>query len=83
MEIYLQGKNVDELIIGGIMTNLCVRSAVSDAYDRDFRLTVVKDACVSDSASTDRFTFKDIRATRPEVDILTAAQVVKRLASSK
>ena len=52
------------------MTNLCVRSAVADAYDRDFKVTVVRDICVSDSASTDRFTFRDLKKTRPTVNIV-------------
>lgn len=67
---------IDELIICGIMTNLCVRSAVSDAYDRDFAINLVTDACVSDSNETDKFTFEDIKKTRPEVQLLTTAELL-------
>ena len=52
------------------MTNLCVRSAVADAYDRDLKVTVVKDVCVSDSPSTDRFTFRDLKKTRPSLNLV-------------
>jgi nicotinamidase-related amidase len=60
LEQILRKAKVDEIIVCGIMTNLCVRSAISDAYDRDFKITVIKDACVSDSNKTDEFTFDDL-----------------------
>lgn len=66
----------NELVIGGIMTNLCVRSAISDAYDRDYRIKVVSDACVSDSSEVDKFTFKDLKKTRPEVEFVKTKKVV-------
>lgn len=66
----------EELVIGGIMTNLCVRSAVSDAYDRDYRIRVVTDACVSDSSDASEFTFKDLKKTRPEVEFMKTKEVV-------
>jgi nicotinamidase-related amidase len=60
------------------MTNLCVRSAVSDAYDRDYHIKVVTDACVSDSTEVDRFTFKDLKKTRPEIDFVKARDVIAK-----
>jgi len=60
------------------MTNLCVRSAVSDAYDRGYRIRVVTDACVSDSADVDKFTFKDLKKTRPEVEFVKTKEVVTK-----
>ncbi|MEM3278209.1 MAG: isochorismatase family cysteine hydrolase [Thermoplasmata archaeon] len=79
LEEHLRQNHITELFICGIMTNLCVRSAVSDAYDRDFKIVLIKDACVSDSEATDKFTFKDIKMTRPEVDILTTSRAIKLL----
>ena len=68
----------DELVIGGIMTNLCVRSAVSDAYDRGYCINVVTDACVSDSPKVDRFTFVDLKKTRPSIKMTTTRDIVAR-----
>ena len=69
LERRLKRAKVDEVVIAGIMTNLCVRSAVADAYDREFRIAVASDACVSGSAATDRFTLRDLASTRPEIRI--------------
>jgi nicotinamidase-related amidase len=76
LEKILRDVNTDKLVVAGIMTNLCVRSAVSDAYDRDFRIQVVTDACESGSAETDEFTFKDLKETRPEIEFVTTKQAL-------
>ena len=62
----------DEVIICGILTNLCVRSCASDAYDRDFKVTIVEDCCISTDKKTHEFTLKDLKATRPEINIIKA-----------
>jgi ureidoacrylate peracid hydrolase len=79
LEEFLNQRYIDELFICGIMTNLCIRSAVSDAYDRDFKVILIKDACASDSDATDKFSFKDIKATRPEVEIISTSKAIKLL----
>ncbi|PIR04497.1 MAG: hypothetical protein COV59_00780 [Candidatus Magasanikbacteria bacterium CG11_big_fil_rev_8_21_14_0_20_39_34] len=58
---------VEEVVISGILANLCVRSTVQDAYDRDFDITVIKDCCASFDAQTQKFTFKDLHNTREEI----------------
>jgi nicotinamidase-related amidase len=78
LEKILKELTPDELVIVGIMTNLCVRSAVSDAYDRDYRIRVVTDACVSNSSEVDKFTFKDLKKTRPEIEFVKTKEIVAR-----
>lgn len=68
LENELEG--IDEIVVCGILTNLCVRSAVQDAYDRDLEIKVIKDCCVSFDEKTQEFTFKDLKATREEVEFL-------------
>ena len=63
-------KGVTKVVICGILTNLCVRSAVQDAYDRDLDITVIKDCCVSFDQKTQGFTFKDLKATREEINFI-------------
>ena len=75
LEQILKEVAADQLVVGGIMTNLCVRSLVSDAYDRGYRIKVVTDACVSDSAEVDRFTFKDLKKTRPEIEFVKTKEL--------
>lgn len=60
-------KGVEEVVVCGILTNLCVRSFVQDAYDRDFNLTVIKDCCVALDIEIQNFTFKDLKETRDEI----------------
>jgi nicotinamidase-related amidase len=61
-------KGVKEIVVSGILSNLCVRSTVQDAYDRDFKITVIKDCCASFDKKTQDFTFADLKFTRPEVE---------------
>lgn len=69
-------KGIEGLIVAGILTNLCVRSAVQDAYDRDFAITIVKDCCVAFDNETQEFTLKDLKDTRPEIEIVTLDEFI-------
>jgi nicotinamidase-related amidase len=73
LDSYLKDAGIDRLVVAGIMTNLCVRSTVSDAYDRGMLVTIVKDACASKSGRMDRFTLTDLKETRPEIKIVAAS----------
>ncbi|MDD2516028.1 MAG: cysteine hydrolase [Candidatus Gracilibacteria bacterium] len=61
---------IQEIIVGGILTNLCVRSLIQDAYDRDFVITVIKDCCITKSKEIQEFTFRDLRETRTEINFM-------------
>ena len=63
-------EDIEEIVIAGILTNLCVRSAIHDAFDRYFDLTVIKDCCVSFDETTQEFTFDDLESTREEIEFL-------------
>ncbi|RJO60094.1 cysteine hydrolase [candidate division WS5 bacterium] len=63
-------RGASEIVIAGILTNLCVRSAIQDAYDRGFKIKVIKDCCVSFDNKTQEFTFKDLKDTREEIEFL-------------
>lgn len=70
-------EDIKEVVIVGILSNLCVRSTIHDAYDRDYDITVIKDCCVSFDDQTQVFTFKDIKATRPEIEFLNLNDFIK------
>jgi len=70
-------KNMEEVVVSGILTNLCVRSFVNDAYDRDIPTKLISDCCVAFDKKTHDFTLKDIKATRPEVEILSLEEFIK------
>jgi ureidoacrylate peracid hydrolase len=67
-----------ELIITGILTNLCVRSLISDAYDKDYKITVIKDCCVAFSDELQEFTFKDLKNTRPEIEFYDTEEFLEK-----
>ncbi len=77
LEKTLKRLKADHLIIAGIMTNLCVRSIVADAWDREYKITVVKDCCLSDSEKTNKIVFQDIKNTRPDVELIGLNQFIK------
>jgi nicotinamidase-related amidase len=70
-------ERIDEIVIAGILTNLCVRSLAQDAYDRDFKITIIKDCCRAFDEETHNFTIKDLKATREEIEFLNLNEFVK------
>lgn len=73
-----QLEGVEEVVVCGILTNLCVRSFVEEAYDRDFEITVIKDCCVAFDNETQEFTFKDLKATREEIEFVNIKEFIKK-----
>jgi len=71
-------RGIKHLVVAGILTNLCVRSLVEEAYDRDFEITVIKDCCVAMDKKTQEFTFKDLKNTREEVQFLNLKDFIEK-----
>jgi len=71
-------KGIEEIIISGVLTNLCVRSLVQDAYDRDFGITIIKDCCTAFDDEIHEFTLKDLKSTREEIEILGLEEFMKQ-----
>lgn len=69
-------KGINKVVIAGVLTNLCVRSAVQDAYDRDFEVVVIKDCCKAFDIETHYFTIKDLKATRDEIKFLNLKEFI-------
>lgn len=68
LEKELEG--MKHVITCGILTNLCVRSFVEDAYDREFQITLIKDCCMAHTAEIHDFTLYDLAQTREEIDFV-------------
>jgi len=75
LEKELQG--IKHVIVCWILTNLCVRSFVQDAYDREFKITVIKDCCVAHTEEIQEFTFYDLAQTREEIDFTDLKEFVE------
>ncbi len=70
-------RGVEEIVICGILTNLCVRSLAEEAYDRDFQVIIIKDCCRALDTETHEFTIKDLQATRKEIKCLSLNEFLK------
>lgn len=70
-------KGVEEIVVAGILSNLCVRSLIHDAYDRDFGIVVIKNCCASFSQGIQDFTFEDLKATREEIEFVDLDDFIK------
>jgi nicotinamidase-related amidase len=47
LEPLLRGLDVRELVVCGVVTNLCVETTVRSAFMRDFPVTVLADCCAA------------------------------------
>lgn len=69
---------VKEVVVGGIMTNQCVRMFAEEAYDRELAITVIKDCCQTFDQATHDFTLRDLKSTRPEIAIASLEEFMKK-----
>jgi nicotinamidase-related amidase len=69
---------IKRVIVSGILTNLCVRSTISDAYDRGFEVVVIKDCCKAFDNKTHEFTISDLKSTREEVEFLNLKEFISK-----
>lgn len=51
LDLTLQGLKVNHLIITGVSSDACVLTTVHDAYFRNYEITVVKDACGTETSA--------------------------------
>lgn len=69
-------EGVERIVIGGILTNLCVRSLAEGAYDRDYEITIVSDCCLAFDDETHAFTLRDLKVTREGIEIMDLAELL-------
>lgn len=69
---------IGHIIVAGLLANLCVRSLVQDAYDRDLEITVIKDCSPAMSKETGEFTWKDLKETREEIEFIDLDKFIKK-----
>lgn len=61
LEERLQGLGVDQLIVCGVTTNVCVESTVRDAFFRDIRIVVPEDATAAVTPELHHGALEDFR----------------------
>lgn len=45
LDLMLKSLGIEHLIVGGVLTDVCVLSTVMDAYYRDYQVSLVEDMC--------------------------------------
>jgi nicotinamidase-related amidase len=69
-ELEKELKGIENIVVAGIPTNLCVRMFVEEAYDRGFNLVLIEYVAQTYNEKLQDFTLDDLNETRPELDIV-------------
>ncbi|MCX6823191.1 MAG: cysteine hydrolase [candidate division SR1 bacterium] len=70
-------EGIHKVVVCGILTNLCVRSFIQEAYDRDMKVTVIKDCCAANTPEKQEYTFADLKDTREELEFINFEEFVE------
>ena len=68
LESFLRYDGVDTVVVCGVSTSGCVRSAVADAFSHNFRVIVVEEACGDRSAMAHRANLFDMDMKYADVE---------------
>lgn len=68
MDQALQG--VENVVVCGVLTNLCVRMFVEESYDRGFRIALIEDLTAAFSDELQEMTLEDLHSTRSGLTIV-------------
>jgi nicotinamidase-related amidase len=49
LDLILKANNISELYLTGVSTEMAIQSTARDACDRDYKVTVIADACAGGS----------------------------------
>jgi nicotinamidase-related amidase len=77
LEKILEEKGVKEIIMGGLITNCCVRATAIDAYNLEYGIIIVKEVCASGSNEIDEFTFQDLESLLFGIKIVNLEEIIK------
>ena len=75
LQSYLTLLGCDSLLVGGTTTSGCVRATVLDAFNSNYRVAVVEDACFDRSQASHAVSLCDMHAKY--ADIVECAEVVE------
>jgi nicotinamidase-related amidase len=67
LEVVLRAQGIDHLILTGIATSGVVLSTLREAADRDFRLTVLSDACLDADPEVHRVLMEKVFSRQAQV----------------
>ena len=77
LEVVLRASDIDHLVLSGIATSGVVLSTLREAADRDYRLTVLSDACADRDAEVHRVLTEKVFPR--QADVVTVGEWVSAL----
>lgn len=77
LEVILRSSGIDHLVLSGIATSGVVLSTLREAADRDYRLTVIGDACADPDPEVHRVLLEKVFPG--QADVVTADQWIDAL----
>jgi len=77
LEVVLRSSDIDHLVLAGIATSGVVLSTLREAADRDYRLTVLADACLDRDAEVHRLLIEKVFPR--QADVMTVADWISAL----
>jgi nicotinamidase-related amidase len=75
LKVLLRSKDIDTLVLFGIITSGVVLSTALEAMDQDYRVLIVRDACVDSDPELHACLLDRLLAKR--TDVVTTSQVVQ------
>lgn len=71
-------RGIKHLVVMGVLTDVCVMTSVFDAYQRDFQVTVVADACTATTAAAHYSSLLILSNWIYGLEIFSAQQLLRR-----
>ncbi|MGY4688881.1 cysteine hydrolase family protein [Salibacterium sp. K-3] len=79
LDLMLKGLGVDDLIIGGVVTDGCLMTSVFDAYFRDYHVHLVKDICTSSNEGSHMAAMMIMANWVYNLEVYETRELIKRL----
>ena len=79
LDLMLKGLGIEHLLIGGVLTDVCVISTVMDAYYRDYQVSLVEDICGTTTEGAHMAAVLMMANWIYDLQIYEAAELRKRL----
>ena len=79
LEVMLKGLGIEHLIIGGVLTDVCVFATVMDAYYRDYQVSLVEDMCGTTTEGAHMATVLMLANWIYDLELYETAELCKRI----
>ncbi|MEU4725836.1 cysteine hydrolase [Nonomuraea dietziae] len=78
LDLLLRAQRIDSIVLTGVATGAMVAATLYDAFDRDYRLTVLSDACADEEPDVHDFLINRVFPARG-AEVLTSHEWIARL----